>query len=86
MVIVENSPVDTGLLEGMIKDPEDLRLVWPKALYPFDHGQWEKIRVGPRCAVEHRLVDRGQRVILGGVDQGHPQHEQQDETAPHAQA
>jgi len=43
VVIVENSPVDTALLEGMIKDPEDLRLVWPKALFPFDRRQWQEI-------------------------------------------
>lgn len=62
MVIVENSPVDTGLLEGMIKDPEDLRLVWPKALYPFDHGQWEKI-LDPAKGIVSFLVFEGERLI-----------------------
>ena len=62
MVIVENSPVDTALLERMIKDPEDLRLVWPKALYPFDHRQWQEI-LDPGRGIVSFLVFESENLI-----------------------
>lgn len=62
MVIVENNPVETALLEGMITDPEDLRLVWPKALYPFDHRQWQEI-LDPGRGIVSFLVFEGENLI-----------------------
>ncbi len=43
MVIVENCPLDTVILERMIRNPEDLNLVWPLAHNPFDHDQWREV-------------------------------------------
>ena len=42
LVRVENAPLDTEGIAALIRDPADLRLVWPKALWPFDHGQWRE--------------------------------------------
>jgi RimJ/RimL family protein N-acetyltransferase len=43
MVIIENDPLNTEFLERMIKDPDDLSLVWPMAHTPFDHDQWKEV-------------------------------------------
>ena len=43
MKLVENIPVDTHTLEGLIKDRKDLFLVWPAAKFPFDHEQWREV-------------------------------------------
>jgi len=42
MKLVENLPLDTHLIAGLVTDPADLRLVWPIARYPFDHAQWRE--------------------------------------------
>ncbi len=42
MKLVENIPLDTHAISGLIKDPADLSLVWPKAKHPFDHDQWRE--------------------------------------------
>lgn len=43
MKLVENIPVDTHTIEDLIKDKNDLFLVWPAANYPFDHEQWQEV-------------------------------------------
>lgn len=41
--LVENIPLDTKIIADLIKDPDDLYLVWPLARYPFDHAQWIEV-------------------------------------------
>jgi len=41
--LVENIPLDTRIVADLIKDPDDLYLVWPLAAYPFDHAQWLEV-------------------------------------------
>ena len=43
MRLVENIPLDTQTIAGLINDPDDLHLVWPKAKWPFDHMQWREV-------------------------------------------
>ena len=43
MKLVENIPVDTHTLEGLIKSRKDLFLVWPAAKFPFNHEQWREV-------------------------------------------
>ncbi len=43
MRLVENIPLDIQIIADLITDPEDLKLVWPLARYPFDHEQWAEV-------------------------------------------
>ena len=43
MKLVENLPLDTSIIADLINDYADLHLVWPKARWPFDHLQWQKV-------------------------------------------
>lgn len=43
MELKENSPLDTLIVADLIRDREDLYLVWPEARYPFDHDQWREV-------------------------------------------
>jgi RimJ/RimL family protein N-acetyltransferase len=43
MRLVENVPLDTGTVADLLRDRDDLHLVWPLANYPFDHDQWKKV-------------------------------------------
>lgn len=38
--LVANQPLDVGPLGEMLADAEDLKLVWPDAIVPFDAEQW----------------------------------------------
>lgn len=38
----ENVPLNTNMMEALFSDKDDLYLVWPAALWPFDHQQWRK--------------------------------------------
>lgn len=40
--LIENLPLDTHLIAGLVTDRADLHLVWPLARYPFDHDQWKE--------------------------------------------
>lgn len=62
MEIIENDPLNTMLLEQMIKDPEDLKLVWPMARYPFDHEQWEQVLDRENGAISF-LVYEGESLV-----------------------
>ena len=62
MEIIENNPLNTMLLEQMIKDPEDLKLVWPMARYPFDHEQWGQVLDREKGAVSF-LVYEGESLV-----------------------
>jgi ribosomal protein S18 acetylase RimI-like enzyme len=42
MKFVENSPLETARLAGLLTDRSDLYLVWPQAKWPFDHEQWKE--------------------------------------------
>ncbi len=42
MKLVENIPLDTHAIAGLIRDRNDLGLVWPQAKYPFNHEQWRE--------------------------------------------
>ena len=43
MRLVENIPLDTKIIANLIRDHDDLHLVWPKAKWPFNHLQWQKV-------------------------------------------
>jgi RimJ/RimL family protein N-acetyltransferase len=43
MKLVENIPLDTNIIADLLIDRADLHLVWPKARWPFDHEQWQKV-------------------------------------------
>lgn len=42
MKLVENIPLDTHAIAGLIRDRKDLSLTWPLAKHPFDHDQWRE--------------------------------------------
>ncbi len=62
MVIVKNEPLDTRIIERMIRDPEDLSLVWPMARYPFDHDQWREV-LDPGKGALSFLVYEGESLV-----------------------
>jgi RimJ/RimL family protein N-acetyltransferase len=62
MKLVENIPLDTDIIAEMIGEPEDLRLVWPAARYPFDHRQWVEV-LDPEKGNVPFLVVEGDKVI-----------------------
>jgi|SRR3989344_347914 len=41
MNLIENNPLDIEKIATLLKDKNDLFLVWPDARYPFDHRQWQ---------------------------------------------
>jgi ribosomal protein S18 acetylase RimI-like enzyme len=43
MKLLENIPLDTNIIAQLLKDPDDLYLVWPIAKFPFDHQQWYEV-------------------------------------------
>ena len=62
MRLVENIPLDTNIIADLIGDSDDLHLVWPKAKWPFDHGQWQKV-LDPRTGNKSFLVYQGDKLI-----------------------
>ena len=62
MRLVENIPLDTNIIAGLITDRDDLHLVWPQAKWPFDHGQWQKV-LGPKTGNKAFLVFQGNELI-----------------------
>jgi RimJ/RimL family protein N-acetyltransferase len=62
MRLVENDPLDTNIIAGLITDRDDLHLVWPQAKWPFDHGQWQKV-LGPKTGNKAFLVYQGNELI-----------------------
>ena len=62
MVIIENDPLNTAILEQMIKEPEDLLLVWPMAHHPFDHEQWKEVLDREKGAISF-LVYEGESLV-----------------------
>ena len=63
MRLVENIPLDTGVIAHLITDYADLHLVWPKARWPFDHLQWQKV-LNPARGNKSFLVYEGS-VLIG---------------------
>ena len=63
MRLVENIPLDTGVIAHLITDYADLHLVWPSARWPFDHLQWEKV-LNPASGNKSFLVYEGS-VLIG---------------------
>jgi RimJ/RimL family protein N-acetyltransferase len=63
MRLVENIPLDTNMIADLISDRYDLHLVWPKARWPFDHVQWQKV-LDPDAGNKPFLVYEG-RVLIG---------------------
>jgi RimJ/RimL family protein N-acetyltransferase len=61
---VANLPVDTDKLAGLITDRADLFLVWPKAVWPFDHAQW-------RAALAPEQGHRSYYIYAGATLIGH---------------
>ena len=62
MRLVENNPLDTNIIAALITDRDDLHLVWPKAKWPFDHAQWQKV-LGPKTGNKAFLVFQGNELI-----------------------
>jgi len=62
MRLVENIPLDTNILADLITDCDDLHLVWPKAKWPFDHQQWQKV-LDPEEGNKSLLVYQGSELI-----------------------
>lgn len=60
--MVENIPLDTQVIASLINDHEDLHLVWPKARWPFDHEQWQKV-LDPGTGNKSFLVYRDDQLI-----------------------
>lgn len=70
MVIIENEPLNTVLLERMIKDPDDLSLVWPLARYPFDHEQWKEVLDPGKGAISFLVYEGDSLVGHAALDRG----------------
>ena len=62
MRLVENIPLDTNIIAYLISDRDDLHLVWPKARWPFDQVQWQKV-LDPRAGNKPFLVYLGDKLI-----------------------
>jgi len=62
MRLVENIPLDTNIIADLITDRDDLHLVWPKAKWPFDHVQWQKV-LDPETGNKPFLVYEGSKLI-----------------------
>ena len=63
MRLVENIPLDTKRIADLITDRDDLHLVWPKAKWPFDHFQWQKV-LDPATGNKSFLIYEG-NVLIG---------------------
>ena len=70
--LIENHPLDTEWLAGMLTDPDELYLVWPKASWPFDHAQW-------REALDSALGHKSFRVRANGQIVGHAAMRRQED-------
>jgi len=66
MRLVENIPLDTQIIADLITDRDDLHLVWPKAKWPFDHGQWQKV-LDPDSGHKSLLVYEDNELIGHGA-------------------
>ena len=62
MELRANIPLDTRVISGLIKDPEDMQLVWPKARWPFDHEQWRRA-LDPNLGHHPFLIYENSRLI-----------------------
>ena len=62
MRLVENIPLDTNIIADLITDCDDLHLLWPRAKWPFDHLQWQKV-LGPETGNKPFLVYQGSQLI-----------------------
>lgn len=60
--LVENIPLDTGVIADLISDRDDLNLVWPLAKFPFDHDQWREV-LDPGAGNRPFLVCRDRQLI-----------------------
>ena len=40
---MKSSPLDTSKIASLISTKDDLFLVWPIAIWPFDHRQWAEV-------------------------------------------
>jgi RimJ/RimL family protein N-acetyltransferase len=59
---VENIPLDTQVIAGLMSDRQDLHLVWPLAKWPFDHDQWREV-LDPDAGNKPFLVYEGKQLI-----------------------
>jgi RimJ/RimL family protein N-acetyltransferase len=62
MRLVDNIPLDTIIIADLITDRDDLHLVWPKAKWPFNHVQWQKV-LDPEEGNKSFLVYEGSKLI-----------------------
>jgi ribosomal protein S18 acetylase RimI-like enzyme len=62
MNLVENTPLDTQVIEDLISNRQDLYLVWPAAKWPFDHQQWRDVLDGS-AGNKSFLVYEGDQLI-----------------------
>ncbi|MGD8433068.1 MAG: GNAT family N-acetyltransferase [Syntrophobacterales bacterium] len=62
MRLVENIPLDTQVIAGLMSDRQDLHLVWPLAKWPFDHDQWREV-LDPDAGNKPFLVYEGKQLI-----------------------
>ena len=62
MRLVENIPLNTHIIADLITDRDDLHLVWPKAKWPFNHVQWQKV-LDPETGNKPFLVYEGGKLI-----------------------
>jgi RimJ/RimL family protein N-acetyltransferase len=60
--LVENIPLDTQVIAGLMSDRQDLHLVWPLAKWPFDHDQWREV-LDPDAGNKPFLVYEGKQLI-----------------------
>ncbi len=74
MEIIENYPLNTKILEQMIKDQEDLRLVWPMARYPFDHEQWGQVLDREKGAISFLVYDGESLIGHAALDRAEEPH------------
>jgi len=68
--LVENRPVDTAPLGEMVRDREDLFLLWPRARWPFDPEQWREV-LDPAGGILSFWVREGGRTVgHAALDEG----------------
>lgn len=62
MRLERNIPLNTAPIAELLKNKDDLYLVWPKAEYPFDHDQWKEV-LNPDKGNVPFLIYEGDKLI-----------------------
>ncbi|MEJ2154291.1 MAG: GNAT family N-acetyltransferase [Desulfobacteraceae bacterium] len=62
MELRPNCPLDTHAIARLMVERDEMYLIWPKARWPFDHGQWRRA-LDPSKGHHAFLVMEGEEII-----------------------